>query len=56
MERTRYNPGDIVYAVEMRPYDWRLYVDDTVSANEVHELYDVIKVDGKIWTIREKVW
>lgn len=26
MEKTHYNPGDIVYTVEMKPYDWRLDV------------------------------
>lgn len=34
--------------------EYQVMFDDTVSANEVHELYKVVKVDGKIWTIREK--
>lgn len=33
---------------------YQVIFDDTVSANEVYENYDVVKIDGKIWTIREK--
>lgn len=33
---------------------YQVIFDDSISANEVYEKYEVIKVDGKIWTIREK--
>ena len=35
--------------------EYQVMFDDTVSANAVHELYNIIKIDGKIWTITEKV-
>lgn len=35
MEKTHYNPGDIVYTVEMKPYDWRL----DVQVCEVEDQY-----------------
>lgn len=33
---------------------YQVIFDDSVSANEVYDKYDVVKISGKIWTIREK--
>ena len=35
-------------------YEYQVTISDSVSMVEFNEKYDVIKVDGKIWTIREK--
>ena len=35
-------------------YEYQVTIDDSVSMNEFLEQYEIIKVDGKIYTIREK--
>lgn len=35
-------------------YEYQVTVDDTVSMNEFNEKYEVIEVEGRIYTIREK--
>ena len=35
-------------------YEYQVTIDNSVSMVEFNEKYDVIKVEGKIWTIREK--
>lgn len=34
--------------------EYQVTIDESVSMVEFNEKYDVIKVDGKIWTIRER--
>ena len=40
---------------ECKTTQYQVIFDDTVSANDVYDNYDVVKIDGKLWTIREKV-
>lgn len=40
---------------ECKVTQYQVIFDDTVSANDVYDNYDVIKIDGKLWTVREKV-
>lgn len=35
-------------------YEYQVTVDDTVSMSDFNEKYEIIKIDGKIYTIREK--
>ena len=34
--------------------EYQVTIDDTVSMNDFNEKYEIIKVEGKIYTIREK--
>lgn len=40
---------------ECKTTQYQVIFDDTVSANDVYDNYDVVKINGKLWTIREKV-
>jgi hypothetical protein len=35
-------------------YEYQVTIDDSVSMNEFYEKYEIIEVNGKIYTIREK--
>lgn len=35
-------------------YKYKVTIDESVSITEVYEKYNVIKQDGKIWTIEDK--
>lgn len=35
-------------------YEYQVTIDDSVSMNEFQEKYEIIDVEGKIYTIREK--
>lgn len=34
--------------------EYQVTIDDNVSMNEFNDKYEIIKVDGKIYTVREK--
>lgn len=35
-------------------YEYQVTIDDSVSMNEFYEKYEIVEVNGKIYTIREK--
>lgn len=35
-------------------YEYQVIIDDNISINEFYDKYEVVKVEGKIYTIREK--
>ena len=35
-------------------YEYKVTIDDSVSMNEFQEKYEIIKTEGKIYTIKEK--
>jgi hypothetical protein len=35
-------------------YEYKVTIDDSVSMNEFNERYEIIEVEGKIYTIKEK--
>ena len=47
----------ILCCVLQRPtgkYEYKVTIDDSVSMNEFQEKYEIIEVEGKIYTIKEK--
>lgn len=49
--------GTIVEKITEEPtdrYEYKVLIDDSVSANEFYEKYDLISVEGQIFTIRDK--
>lgn len=40
---------------ECKTAQYQVIFDDTVSANDIYDNYDVVNIDGKLWTVREKV-
>ena len=42
------------YAKPTGRYKYKVTIDKSVSITEVYEKYNVIKQDGKIWTIEDK--
>lgn len=45
---------EIAVAVPTDRYEYKVLIDDSVSMTEFHERYDLISVDGQIYTIRDK--
>lgn len=35
-------------------YEYTIYVDDKETAGEIYDNYDVIKIEGDVWTIQDK--
>lgn len=35
-------------------YEYKVTIDDSVSMNEFQEKYEIVKIEGKIYTIKEK--
>lgn len=48
------NAGSNVLTEPTGRYEYQVTIDDSVSMNEFLEEYEIIKVDGKIYTIRDK--
>ena len=47
----------IGYIIKTEPtgiYEYQVTIDESVLATDLYENYEVIKQDGKIWTIMEK--
>lgn len=42
------------YSVPTGKYEYQVTIDDSVSINEFYEKYEIVEVNGKIYTIREK--
>lgn len=40
--------------ISTEKYEYQVTIDDSVSFNEFNERYEIIDIDGKIYTIREK--
>lgn len=45
---------EIAVAVPTDRYEYKVLIDDSVSMTEFHERYDLISVNGQIYTIRDK--
>lgn len=45
---------DIKTNVPTGKYEYQVTINNNVSMTEFHEKYEIVKVEGKIYTIREK--
>ena len=45
---------DVITETPTGRYEYKVLIDDSVSMTEFYERYDLISVDGQIYTIRDK--